>query len=40
MDVTDYGVTLDTIKRDGAYVRVYRKWFNADPPDGFAGPGH
>jgi ABC-type amino acid transport substrate-binding protein len=32
--------TLDTIKRDGAYVRVYRKWFNADPPDGFAGPEH
>jgi polar amino acid transport system substrate-binding protein len=23
--------TLDAIKRDGTYTRIYRKWFNADP---------
>jgi ABC-type amino acid transport substrate-binding protein len=27
---------LDSIKRDGTYTRIYRKWFRADPPAGFA----
>jgi ABC-type amino acid transport substrate-binding protein len=30
---------LDEIKRDGTYARIYRKWFRADPPQGFASPG-
>jgi ABC-type amino acid transport substrate-binding protein len=29
---------LESIKHDGTYARVYRKWFEAEPPRGFAGP--
>lgn len=29
---------LDGIERDGTYARIYRKWFESDPPGGFAGP--
>ena len=29
---------LDTIKRDGTYARIYRKWFHAQAPKGFATP--
>ena len=27
---------LEQIKRDGTYTRIYRKWFRAPPPEGFA----
>jgi ABC-type amino acid transport substrate-binding protein len=27
---------LEQIKRDGTYARIYRKWFRAPPPEGFA----
>ncbi len=29
---------LDSIERDGTYARLYRKWFDAEPPRGFAQP--
>jgi ABC-type amino acid transport substrate-binding protein len=28
---------LDRIKSDGTYARIYRKWFRAPPPEGYAG---
>jgi ABC-type amino acid transport substrate-binding protein len=27
------------MKSDGAYTRIYRKWFKQDPPKGIVGTG-
>jgi ABC-type amino acid transport substrate-binding protein len=27
------------MKSDGAYTRIYRKWFKQDPPKGIMGTG-